>query len=88
VPEDRVRFLQGLLEGMARIEAEGYALLSKLGAPAPTRVVTTGGGSVNSTWEAIRHRALGVPVRAATHQEAAYGSALLALRGAKGIRPV
>jgi sugar (pentulose or hexulose) kinase len=82
VPEDRVRFLHGLLEGMARIEAEGYALLCRLGAPAPTHVLTTGGGSVNAVWEAIRHRALGVPVRAAVHQEAAYGSAMLALRGA------
>ncbi len=76
-----MRLLHGLLEGMARIEAEGYALLARLGAPRPTRVLTTGGGAVNPTWESIRRRALGVPVRAATHQEAAYGSALLALRG-------
>jgi sugar (pentulose or hexulose) kinase len=79
-PQDRVLFLHGLLEGMARIEAESYALLSELGAPRPTRVLTTGGGSANATWEAIRRRTLGVPVSAATHQEAAYGSAMLALR--------
>jgi D-ribulokinase len=83
VPEDRVRLLHGLLEGMARIEAEGYALLAGLGAPPPTRVLSTGGGSVNRTWEAIRRRILGVPVLAAVHQEAAYGAALLAL-GAGG----
>ena len=81
IPEDRVRLLQGLLEGMARIEAEGYDLLAELGAPRPTRVMTTGGGSVNRTWEAIRRRALGIPVIAAAHQEAAYGAALLALEG-------
>lgn len=80
-PRDRVLFLHGLLEGMARIEAEGYVLLSQLGAPRPTRVLTTGGGSANAAWEAIRRRILGVPVLAATHQEAAYGSAMLALRG-------
>jgi hypothetical protein len=82
-PEDPVLFLHGLLVGMARIEAEGYALLSELGAPHLTRVLTTGGGSANLAWEAIRRRALGVPVLAAAHQEAAYGSALLALRGLK-----
>jgi len=87
VPEDRALFLHGLLEGMARIEAEGYALLSRLGTPVPTRVLTTGGGSVNAVWEAIRHRALGVPVQAAIHQEAAYGSATLALRGASHAAP-
>jgi hypothetical protein len=79
VPPDRQRFLQGLLEGMARIEAEGYALLTRLGAPCPTRVLTTGGGSGNQAWEAIRRRALGLPVIAAAHQEAAQGAALLAL---------
>lgn len=83
IPKDRVRLLQGLLEGMARIEAEGYRLLASLGAPRPVHVLTTGGGSVNVTWAAIRRRVLGVPVRAAAHQEAAYGAALLGLRGAE-----
>jgi hypothetical protein len=78
-PHDRQRFLQGLLEGIARIEAEGYALLIQLGAPRPTRVLTTGGGSVNKVWEAIRRRALGLPILAAPYQEAAHGAALLAL---------
>lgn len=78
-PSDRARFLQGLLEGIARIEAEGYALLVDLGAPQATRILTTGGGSVNGTWSAIRERILGIPVAAATRQEAAYGSAMLAL---------
>jgi sugar (pentulose or hexulose) kinase len=86
-PEDRVRQLQGLLEGMAHIEAVGYALLAELGAPRPTRVMTTGGGSVNRTWELIRRRALGVPVIAAAHQEAAYGVARLALEGVTRILP-
>lgn len=79
IPQNRQRFLHGLLEGMARIEAGGYALLTRLGAPRPTRVLTTGGGSVNKTWEAIRRRALGLPVLSAPRQEAAHGAALLAL---------
>jgi sugar (pentulose or hexulose) kinase len=71
---------------MARIEAEGYALLSGLGAPRPTSVLTTGGGSANPAWAAIRRRILGVPVLTATHQDAAYGAAMLALRSL-GERP-
>jgi sugar (pentulose or hexulose) kinase len=87
IPRDRARFLQGLLEGIARIEAEGYALLAKLGAPGPTRILTTGGGSVNRTWAAIRERILGVPVVAAPRQEAAYGSAMLALESVNPRKP-
>jgi sugar (pentulose or hexulose) kinase len=82
-PEDRL-FFQGLLEGIAAIELKGYQLLHALGAPAPTRVLTTGGGARNRAWERIRERALGVPVRAARNQEAAYGAALLALRSVGG----
>ncbi len=77
-PADPVRFLQGLLEGMARIEAQGYGLLRDLGATTPVRVLTAGGGAKNSTWMAIRGRCLGIPVAAAAVQEAAYGSARLA----------
>jgi sugar (pentulose or hexulose) kinase len=79
-PPDDARFFQGLLEGIAAIEAEGYRVLSQLGAPWPTCVLSTGGGAGNASWERIRQRLLGVPVRRAEHQEAAYGAALLALR--------
>lgn len=77
-PDDRAAFLHGLLEGMARIEAEGYALLAKLGATPVQRVYTAGGGARNGTWRRIRERYLGVPVLVAQHSEAAYGAALLA----------
>ncbi len=80
-PAEPVAFLQGLLEGMARIEAQGYGLLAKLGAPPLTHVRTCGGGAPNPTWTRIRERHLGVPVIRALHQEAAYGAACLALRG-------
>ncbi len=78
-PADRGRFLYGLLEGMAAIEAAGYRLLHELGAPPPRRVISIGGGAANPAWTALRERALGVPVIMAEHQEAAYGSARLAL---------
>jgi sugar (pentulose or hexulose) kinase len=75
--EDRV-FLQGLLEGMAAIEVQGYRLLEKLGAPSVRRVVSIGGGARNEAWRIIRENFLRVPVGIAQHQEAAYGAALLA----------
>jgi len=80
-PADPARFLQGMLEGIARIEADGYRLLAELGAPYPTSVRTVGGGAVNTAWTAIRARLLGVPMLAPEHTDAAYGAALLA-RGA------
>jgi hypothetical protein len=80
-PADRVAFLHGVLEGLARIEALGYRRLAELGAPFPTRVLTTGGGAVNATWTAIRARHLGVPVSAVADRDAAYGAALLARAG-------
>jgi sugar (pentulose or hexulose) kinase len=81
-PAERAAFLHGLLEGIARIEALGYRRLAELGAPFPTRVLTTGGGAGNPAWTAIRARQLGVPVTAVTDCDAAYGSALLARKGA------
>ena len=81
-PADRVAFLHGLLEGIARIEALGYERLAGLGAPFPTRVLTTGGGAGNPAWTAIRARHLGVPVSAVADRDAAYGAALLARQGA------
>jgi sugar (pentulose or hexulose) kinase len=81
-PEDDVRFLQGLLEGIARIEAQGYRRLAELGASPVKRVFTTGGGARNAAWTAIRARILGVPVMPARHTEAAFGAARLAQLGA------
>jgi len=78
-PSEPARFLQGLLEGIAAIEAEGYARLAELGAPAPTRVLSVGGGARNPTWTRLRARRLGIPVIAAQHREAAFGAARLAL---------
>lgn len=86
-PADDARFFQGILEGIAAIEAAGYRTLVTLGAPAPRRILTTGGGAVNQAWNRIRERACGVPVVAADHQEAAYGCALLALQSMTGNIP-
>ncbi len=75
---DDVQFLHGLLQGLARIEAAGYAKLAELGASPLKSVTTTGGGAKNQVWSKLRERLLGVPVTVAHHTEAAFGAALLA----------
>ncbi|MYE21366.1 MAG: hypothetical protein F4X84_03095 [Synechococcus sp. SB0662_bin_45] len=47
-------FLQGLLE--CRHEAQGWARLQALGAPAVQRVLTVGGGAQNPTWRQFANR--------------------------------
>ncbi|MGP1382671.1 MAG: FGGY-family carbohydrate kinase [Thainema sp.] len=79
-PDDPVQFLQGLLEGMARIEAQGYARLQQLGASPLRQVFTAGGGAQNQVWTKLRSRYLGVPVFPSVQTEAACGTALLARR--------
>ncbi|VAX13618.1 Carbohydrate kinase, FGGY family [hydrothermal vent metagenome] len=80
-PEDDVQFFQGMLEALARIEKTGYDKLQQVGAPTPTRIHSSGGGSQNLAWRKIREQLLQIPVLTATQTEAAYGAALLAKRG-------
>ncbi|KAL9252906.1 D-ribulose kinase-like protein [Drosera capensis] len=82
-PDNDVEYLHGILESIARIEARGYGLLKDLGATPVDEVFTAGGGSKNEIWTNIRERVLGLPVSQAVHTEAAYGAALLALKGSK-----
>jgi xylulokinase len=76
-PSDDAEFLHGLLQGLARIEAAGYAKLEQLGAAPLKRVMTNGGGAKNAPWQGMRARILGIPVKTCSHAEAAYGAALL-----------
>ena len=78
-PDDDAQFLCGLLEGIATIEARGYALLQKLGAPPPAKILTAGGGSANATWRAIRARILALPVEQAACEDACIGTARLCI---------
>jgi len=79
-PTDDVRFLHGLLEGIARIEALGYRRLADLGGPALDSVRTVGTGARNAAWTVLRQRALGVTMTVARSEEAAMGAATLALK--------
>lgn len=84
-PADDASFLHGLLQGIAGVEALGYRRLAGLGAPPLAGVFTVGGGARNRTWSAIRARVLGAPLLQPRSEEAAAGTALLALR-ALGLR--
>ncbi|MDH5512918.1 MAG: FGGY-family carbohydrate kinase, partial [Gammaproteobacteria bacterium] len=78
LPGNSVTFFQGMLEGIARVEAQGYELLEKLGATMVNVVYTTGGGSQNPAWELIRKNILQVKMEKPRSGHAAYGTALLA----------
>jgi D-ribulokinase len=80
-PAEPVRFFQGLLEGIASVEALAYQRLALLGAPSLRRVISIGGGARNAPWTEIRRRSLRVPVTVAEQTEASYGAALLAVHG-------
>ncbi len=80
-PDDELRFFQGLLEGIARIEARGYHLLHELGAPYPRRLFSVGGGARNRPRSRLRLGLIGCDGAEPRYHEAAYGAALLARRG-------
>ena len=77
-PDDDVVFFQAILEGIADVETQAYALLARLGAPALKSIRTVGGGAANEAWTRIRQQRLQVTFRPAQHTQAAYGTALLA----------
>ncbi|WP_095204033.1 FGGY-family carbohydrate kinase [Mesorhizobium carmichaelinearum] len=81
-PADDADYLKAMFEGMAAIEALGYHRLAELGAPVLTSVRSVGGGAANAAWTAIRRRKLGVDFLPTLSDEAAAGTARLALKGA------
>ena len=78
-PVSDALYLQALLEGLARIECDGWRRLEALGAPPIRRVISLGGGARNPQWRAIRQRLLGLPVLNRPEASAARGMARLAL---------
>ena len=77
-PVSHALYLHALLEGLSRIERDGWQRLQQLGAPAPKKLVTLGGGARNPQWRRLRERMLGLPIRSCTTPPAA-GVARLAL---------
>jgi sugar (pentulose or hexulose) kinase len=85
-PVSDALFLQGLLEGLAEIEAQGWITLTALGAKPPKRLISIGGGARNPQWRRIRERRLGIPVVTSRQQPAA-GVGRLALAAIEEARP-
>ena len=83
-PASDTEFLKGMFEGIAAIEALGYQRLAELGSPALRSVRSVGGGAANDVWTKIRQKKLGVPFLPALSEDAAFGTARLALQGAIG----
>jgi D-ribulokinase len=80
-PRDDRMFFQGLLEGIASVEALAYKRLAELGATPLASIRTVGGGAANPAWTKIRLKRLGVPEKASASEHAAMGAARLAWRG-------
>ena len=79
-PESRKEYLHGILQGITKVEKDGYAALAELGASSLIEVYTAGGGAKNNMWMKMRERYLGVPTKTSSNIDAAYGAALLAIR--------
>ncbi|AHK44925.1 MULTISPECIES: FGGY-family carbohydrate kinase [Ensifer] len=82
-PEDDAMFLKAIFEGIAGIESLAYHRLTSFGGPKLGSIRTVGGGARNAAWSAIRARKLGVPFLTVRSEEAAAGTARLALAGAR-----
>lgn len=82
-PEDDAVFLKAIFEGIAGVESLAYQRLAALGGPKLGSIRTVGGGAKNAAWSAIRARKLGVPFLTVRSEEAAAGTARLALAGAR-----
>jgi len=78
-PVSDALFLQGLLEGLARIELKGWLKLKSFTGYLPKRIITIGGGSKNSQWKSIREKTLKIPI-VNSNKSTSFGSALIALQ--------
>lgn len=79
-PAERHLFLQGIFEGIARVEALAYRKLAALTGVFPRVVHSSGGAAHNPVFTRIRSRALGCAVVEARGGGAAAGAAFLAWR--------
>ena len=76
-PASDAAFLHGMMESIARIEAQCYAAMRALDAPVPRVIYTAGGGASNPVWSAIRKRVIGCDIQTPDETEAAVGIARL-----------
>ena len=80
-PQNNTLFLQGLFESIAKVEANGYRLLERMGATPLKRVFSAGGGAKNNAWTTIRKNYLKIQILPSIHIDASFGTARLAAKG-------
>ena len=78
-PDDDALFLHAIFEGIARIEARCYGVVSEAGGGRPTRIFSAGGGAKNPVFTEIRARHLNLSPQTAAETEAAIGTARIPL---------
>lgn len=78
--DNETLFLQAMLEGLVDIEKTGWAALEQISGQKIQRLFACGGGTKNPAWTGIRNQLLPYPTATPFSQEAAVGSALLALK--------
>ncbi len=79
-PAKDADFLQAMLEGLVSIEQQGWQNLEALSGQVIHRLFSCGGGTKNPAWAGLRAVQLPYPTSPPFSQEAAVGSALLALK--------
>jgi D-ribulokinase len=82
-PKNDTHFFQAILEGITTIEKQAYNTLNSLGCPKPIKNYSMGGGTKNTRWMQYRQHQLAFPVILPANQDAAYGTAKLAILGYK-----
>tara|TARA_Y100001968_G_scaffold269976_1_gene260968 strand:+ start:4070 stop:5311 length:1242 start_codon:yes stop_codon:yes gene_type:complete len=81
-PTSDALYLHALLEGLAKIEKQGWEKLHKEGITYPKRIITIGKGALNFQWQKIREKIIGIPIKK-TSKPTAMGVAMIALEAIK-----
>ncbi|KDN95175.1 FGGY-family carbohydrate kinase [Hydrogenovibrio marinus] len=79
-PSSDSKFLLALIEGLVGIEKLGYELLEELSSTKIQTIYTTGGGTKNDVWMALRETRLGYKTKKAAQTDAAFGVTQLLFR--------
>jgi len=78
-PTSETEFFQAVLEGITGVEKLSYEKIVEIGGSYPETIFTIGGGGKNKKWNEIRKKILNVELKVPLSNDAAFGSALLAM---------
>ena len=77
-PVSDALFLHAFMEGLAKIELNGWEEIKKISGSLPKKIFTIGKGSQNSQFRSIREKVIKIPILNCD-ENPSYGSALIAL---------